>query len=251
MDKAVTLGFWNRVGAFARRRRLFRDGDSILLAVSGGPDSVAMLDYFAGQARSHGLRLRVCHVNHRLRGRAAEADAAFVRRLAQEYGLPASILSADVKRLAKARGESLEHAARRARYRLLAAAALKHGCSAVATAHHADDHAETIILNLLRGTEPKGLLGIPAKRELRRRGGEAVELIRPLLAVGRKDVEAYLKANELKARKDHTNEDEHFTRNWIRRSLLPLMLKKQPRLREHLSELSSKLAAALPALRQE
>lgn len=246
MDKAVTLGFWNRVNANARRRRLFRDGDSILLAVSGGPDSVAMLHFFAGQARSHRLKLRVCHVNHKLRGKAADSDAAFVRKLAAGYGIGASVLSADVRKLAKTRGESIEHAARNARYRLLSAEALKRGCRLVATAHHSDDHAETVILNLLRGTEPKGLLGIPEKRELCRRGGKRVELIRPLLAVPRRDIEAYLRANELPSRKDHTNEDEHYTRNWIRKTLLPLMLKKQPRLREHLAELSAKLSPLLP-----
>lgn len=247
MDKAATLGLWNRVYANARRRRLFRDGDSILLAVSGGPDSVVMLDFFARQARSHRLTLHVCHVNHRLRGRAADADAAFVKKLAAGYGIPASILSADVKKLAKARGKSLEHAARDARYRLLSATALKKGCRLAATAHHADDHAETVILNLLRGTEPKGLLGIPDKRELCRKGRNRVELIRPMLAVSRAEIESYLKRNSLPSRRDHTNDDEQFTRNWIRKSLLPLMLKRQPRLREHLAELSAKMAGLIPA----
>jgi tRNA(Ile)-lysidine synthase len=241
-DKAVTLGFWNRVNARARERHLFHDGDSILLAVSGGPDSVAMLDFFAGQARAHRLKLHVCHVNHKLRGRLADADAAFVKRLAAGYGIPSSILSADVKALARAHGKSVEHAARDARYRLLSETALKKGCRLVATAHHADDHAETVILNLLRGTEPKGLLGIPERRELCRKGRLKVELIRPLLAVSRREIEAYLKAGELPSRKDHTNEDEKYTRNWIRRTLLPLMLKKQPRLREHLAELAAKLS---------
>lgn len=242
--RAVTLNFWNRVHANARRKHLFRDGDAVLLAVSGGPDSVAMLDFFAGQARSHRLRLRVCHINHKLRGRLADADAAFVKRLAADYGLPASILSADVKKLARAQGKSVEHAARDARYRLLSRTALKTGCGLVATAHHSDDHAETVLLNLLRGTEPKGLLGIPEQRELCG-GRRKVRLIRPLLAVSRREIEEYLKVNGLKSRKDHTNDDEHYTRNWIRRSLLPPMLKRQPRLREHLAELSAKLAPLL------
>lgn len=244
-DKAVTLGLWNRVWAGARRRRLFRDGDSILLAVSGGPDSVVLLDFFAAQARGHRLKLHVCHINHKLRGRLAGADAAFVKKLAAGYGLGASILSADVKALAKRHGKSVEHAARDARYRLLSATALKKNCRLVATAHHGDDHAETVILNLLRGTEPRGLLGIPEKRELCRRGGTRVELIRPLLAVSRKEIEEYLEANGLRSRKDHTNDDEKYTRNWIRKTLLPLMLKKQPRLREHLAELSAKLSPLL------
>ena len=115
--KAVTLNFWNRVTANARRRHLFHDGDSILLAVSGGPDSVAMLDYFAGQARAHRLKLHICHINHKLRGRLADRDAAFVKKLGARYGIEASILSADVKALAKKSGTSIEHAARNARYR--------------------------------------------------------------------------------------------------------------------------------------
>ncbi len=245
--KAVTLNFWNKVSANARRRRLFRDGDAILLAVSGGPDSVAMLDYFAGQARTHRLRLHVCHVNHKLRGRLADLDAAFVRRLGAGYGLATTVLTARVGALARRHGKSVEHAARDARYALLARAALKAGCRLVATAHHADDHAETVLLNLLRGTEPKGLLGIPERRPLGAKGRARTEVIRPLLAVTRREVEEYLKANSLPSRRDHTNDDEHYTRNWIRRTLLPLMTKRQPRLREHLGELSSKLSGYLKA----
>jgi tRNA(Ile)-lysidine synthase len=244
--KSVTLNLWNRISANARRRRLFHDGDAILLAVSGGPDSVVMLDFFSGQARAHRLKLHICHVNHKLRGRLADADAAFVKKLGAEYGIGTSILSADVRKLAKRHGTSTEHAARNARYALLSRTALKKKCRLVVTAHHADDHAETIILNLLRGTEPKGLLGIPERRELCRRGKTRVDLIRPLLAVSRREIEEYIKVNALASRKDHTNEDEYYTRNWIRRTLLPLMLKKQPRLREHLAELSAKLSALLP-----
>ncbi len=243
--KSVTLNLWNKVMAHARRAGLFRNGDRILLAVSGGPDSVVMLDFFASQARSHRLDLHVCHVNHKLRGKAADADAAFVKKLAASYGLASSILSVDVKKLAKKAGTGVEHAARSARYKLLGDTALKRGCTLVATAHHSDDQAETVLLNLLRGTEPKGLLGIPEKRPLCGRGRRKVELIRPLMAVSRAEIEEYLAANELPSRKDHTNEDEHYTRNWIRKTLLPLMLKKQPRLREHLAEMSAKLAAIL------
>ena len=203
-----------------------------------------MLDFFAWQARSHRLKLYICHINHKLRGKLADADAAFVRNLGADYGIETFILTADVKALAKKTGTSIEHAARNARYRLLSETALKKKCRLVATAHHSDDHAETIILNLLRGTEPKGLLGIPAKRELLR-GKKKPELIRPMLAVSRLEIEAYLKANGLPSRKDHTNDDEYYTRNWIRKTLLPLMLKKQPRLREHLGELSAKLSAIL------
>ena len=243
--KTVTLKFWNKTLAHCRRRALFPDGASLLLAVSGGPDSVAMLDFFAGQARRRRLKLTVCHVNHKLRGAASDADAAFVRKLGGKYGLKTLVYSADVKRLAAGAKTGVEHAARAARYRLLSAAALEQRCGYVATAHHADDHAETVLLNLLRGTEPKGLLGIPASRELCRKGRAKVMLVRPLLGVTRAEIEAYLAANCLPSRKDRTNDDEQFRRNWIRRTLLPLLEKKQPRLREHLAELSSKLAKVI------
>ena len=238
------MSLWNKVLARARTLRLFSEGDSILLAVSGGPDSVVMLDFFAGQARTRRLKLYICHINHKLRGKSADADAAFVKKLGAEYGIETCILSADVKALAKRSGAGIEHTARNARYRLLSGTALKKKCGLVATAHHSDDHAETIILNLLRGTEPKGLLGIPAKRELCR-GRTKVDLIRPMLAVSRREIEAYLEANGLSSRKDRTNNDEYYTRNWIRKTLLPLMLKKQPRLCEHLGEFSRKLSNIL------
>ncbi|OIO01673.1 MAG: tRNA lysidine(34) synthetase TilS [Elusimicrobia bacterium CG1_02_56_21] len=243
--RSATMSLWNKVMANARKRRLFADGDAILLAVSGGPDSVVMLDFFAGQARKHRLKLYICHINHNLRGKLADADAAFVKKLGGAYGIETFILSADVKTLARKAGTGIEHAARKARYGLLSATALKKKCRLVATAHHSDDQAETILLNLLRGTEPKGLLGIPGKRELCRRGRTRVDLVRPLLAVTRLEIENYAAANGLASRKDHTNDDEYYTRNWVRKTLLPLMLKKQPRLREHLSEMSSKLSGVL------
>lgn len=243
--KAVTLKLWNKVMANARRRQLFPDGAAVLLAVSGGPDSMVMLDFFAGQARAHRLRLCVCHINHKLRGAAADADAAFVKKLGAQYGIETVVLCADVKKLAAKAGTGIEQAARTARYRLLSATALKKKCAFVATAHHSDDHAETMLLNLLRGTEPRGLLGIPAERELCRQGKFKVKLIRPMLAVSRKDIEAYLKVNGLLSRKDHTNDDEHYRRNWIRKTLLPLLEGKQPRLREHLADLSAKLSKLL------
>ena len=242
--KADILRFWNGVMSFSGRKKLFSAGDSILLAVSGGPDSVAMLDFFVRAARSKRLRLKVCHINHCLRGKESDGDEAFVRKLSDERGIPAEFHRADVKAAAAGKSCGLEQAARTIRYRLLAKAAAKDGFNLVAAGHHADDHAETVLLNLLRGTEPKGLLGIPCRRLLcRRKSGGSIYLIRPLLGVRRPEVEAYMKALGLKARKDSSNSDDYFTRNWIRKKLLPMMEKKQPKIREHLAELSAKLAA--------
>lgn len=243
--KAFTLRLWGRINAHCRKRRLFRDGDSILLAVSGGPDSVMMLDYFAKLARTRRLRLAVAHLNHKLRGADSDRDEAFVKKLGASYGLPTITGKAAVAAAARRQGLSVEHAARRSRYDFLSKIALEQKCSFVATAHHADDHTETVLLNLLRGTEPKGLLGIPVKRPLVNKGRRTVYVIRPLLAVTRKEILAYLSLNGLPSRRDKSNDDEKYTRNWLRRTVLPLIEKKQPRFGAHMLELSEKLGGLL------
>ncbi|HNT96916.1 MAG TPA: tRNA lysidine(34) synthetase TilS [Elusimicrobiales bacterium] len=236
--RKATLNAWNRINAFSKERGLFRDRDAMVLAVSGGPDSVVMLDYFARQARGRRLKLYVCHVNHGLRGRESDADERFVRRLAGSYGLPCGVFKARVKALARKSGSGTEHAARTERYRLLLKYARSRGCRLVATAHHSDDNAETVLLNLLRGTRAKGLAGIPPSRPL----GGGVRVIRPLMALTRREIEDYLRANGMKARKDSTNDDQKYTRNWIRATLLPLLERKQPRIREHLVDIAEDLS---------
>ena len=240
-DRNIVMQFWNSVTAFAKKKKLLEKGDSLLLAVSGGPDSVVLLDYFAGRARKMDFDLTICHVNHNLRGADAEADADFVRKLGERYKIKTVVCSANVKEYASESGTGIESAARKLRYQLLLDTARKRGCSKIVTAHHGDDNAETILLNMLRGTNPKGLLGIPAVRPIFRRGRKTVWLIRPFLCVGRADIEDYIRKLDLKACKDKTNDDEYFTRNWIRNTLLPLMSEKQPQIRRHLTEFSDRL----------
>ncbi|OGR86696.1 MAG: tRNA lysidine(34) synthetase TilS [Elusimicrobia bacterium GWF2_52_66] len=240
--KMATLRLWDKINSHSRRRGLFKKGDSILLAVSGGPDSIVLLDFFAKHARGGGLKLCVAHLNHRLRGRAADTDESFVKNLGLSYGLETVTARVDVPGLAKKMKMSVEHAARRARYGFLLKTALKKKCALVATAHHSDDHAETVMLNLMRGTEPKGLLGIPVKRKMSAKGKKNVFVIRPMLAVSRKEIMEYARLNRLSFRKDKTNEDEKHTRNWLRKTLLPLIERKQPRFRSRLLELSEKLS---------
>jgi len=240
--RSCTLRFWDRINSGVRKHGLFRDKDSIILAVSGGPDSAVMLDFFAKQARKRRLTLLIAHLNHKIRGREADRDEAFVKKLGRTYGLETVTKRTDVPALAKKLKTSVEHAARRARYDFLTGLALKRKFRLIATAHHADDHAETFLLNLLRGTEPKGLLGIPVVRALHGRGASAVSVIRPLLTVNRAEIMEYMKANALPHRKDKSNDDEKYRRNWLRKTLIPLIEKKQPQFKAHLSELSAKLA---------
>ncbi|MFA6435486.1 MAG: tRNA lysidine(34) synthetase TilS [Elusimicrobiales bacterium] len=240
--RSRTLRFWDKINAGGRKHDLFRDRDRVILAVSGGPDSAAMLDFFAKQARNRRLTLLIAHLNHKIRGKEADRDEAFVKKLGRTYGLETVTGRAGVPALAKKLKISVEHAARRARYDFLTGLALKRKFRLIATAHHADDHAETFLLNLLRGTEPKGLLGIPVSRALHGRGASAIRVIRPLLPVTRAEIMEYLELNDLSYRNDKSNEDEKYRRNWLRKTLIPLIEKKQPRFKTHLTELSAKLA---------
>ena len=243
--KSCTLKLWDKINTGAREHGLFRDKDAIVLAVSGGPDSVTMLDFFAKQARRRRLVLLIAHLNHKIRGKDSDRDETFVKELGRTYGIETVTGRTDVPALARRRKTGVEHAARLARYDFLTRLALKRKFRLVATAHHADDHAETFLLNLLRGTEPKGLLGIPVKRTLAGGGCAAVSVIRPLLRVTRAEIMEYVGANRLPHRTDRSNEDEKFLRNWLRKTLIPLIERKQPRFKAHLTELSAKLAGQL------
>jgi len=244
-DRSCTLKLWDKINSGAREHGLFREKDAIILAVSGGPDSVMMLDFFAKQARKRRLVLLIAHLNHKIRGKDADKDEAFVKKLGRTYGIETVTARRDVPALAKRKKTGVEHAARLARYEFLTRLALKRKFRLIATAHHADDHAETFLLNLLRGTEPKGLLGIPVKRRLAGKGTSAVSVIRPLLTVTRAEIMEYVKANRLPHRNDKSNEDQKYRRNWLRKTLIPLIEKKQPQFKAHLAELSAKLARQL------
>jgi len=202
----------------------------VVVAVSGGPDSVALLR--ALLELKPGL-LTVAHLNHQLRGDESDADEAFVRGLAAAHNLPFRMERIDVR--AEAADANLEAAARKTRYDWLARIACQVGAGHVATGHTADDQAETVLHRLLRGTGLRGLRGIAARRPLT----DGIELVRPLLTVPRRDVIAYLEAIGQPFRTDRSNEDETLTRNHIRRVLLPLLAERyNPAIARALSQLA-------------
>ena len=191
-----------------------------LVGVSGGRDSVALLD---GLLAAGFPRLVVCHLDHGLRGRASTGDARFVARLAAARELPLEAGQADVRALAKSQGCSLETAARAARDRFFAVAAGRRRCRTVFLAHHADDQAETFLFNLLRGAGPAGLAGMALDSE-RRVGRRTLRIVRPLLGVWRAEIDAYLAARDLEWREDATNTNPAYaTRNALRHEALPLL----------------------------
>lgn len=189
-------------------------GDRVLAAVSGGPDSVALLHFLRRIGPEAGIALHVAHLHHGLRGKDADDDAEFVRSLAQRLGLPASLGAADTLSLKAEQGGSVQEAARRARYAFLEATARSAGANKIALGHNEDDQAETILLNLLRGTGPKGLTGMPPVR---------LPYIRPLIETSRAEILAYCEREGLAFREDPSNLKTDYLRNRIRHKLLPLL----------------------------
>lgn len=204
-----------------RLRRLFRPRQSILVAVSGGLDSMVLLDLLKAFSGTLGWRLTVAHLNHCLRGRSSDADESFVCRAAAGFGLPAVSERADVRRFSREHGISLEMAARRLRHEFLARTALRLSISAIALAHHADDQLELFFLRLLRGSGAEGLAGMkwssPSPLNPR------IKLFRPLLDLSKSDLREYASKHKVRFREDETNSRLHIRRNRIRHELLPLL----------------------------
>ena len=216
-----------------REHHLFQLNDTLIVALSGGADSTALLDMLSRMPGFH-LRLVVAHLNHCLRGAESDADQEFCRKLAASYGLPFEFSRVDVKGLAKSEELNLEDAGRRARINFLELVREKHGAAAIVTAHHCDDQAETILMRLLRGSGMTGLCGIPYRNQ---RG-----YIRPLLNVTRAEIEQYLAGRGLDWREDASNQDTSFLRNRIRHELLPLLEQYNPSVRRSLISTAAILA---------
>src|SRR5262245_15511171 len=224
------MGIDKRFLTFIHSHRLLVPGDRVLVAVSGGPDSVALLHILYELREELGLRLEVAHLQHGIRGAEAEEDARFVARLAEKLGLPLHLKAVDLPRIRSAAGKgNLEELARVERYRFFAAVARERKLVKIATAHTQDDQADTVLMWLLRGSGLKGLCGMPSMHLLDGTNAEpasALMVIRPLLYVSRAEIEAYLNENNLTFRLDRSNQDPSFLRNWIRLKLIPQLKEK-------------------------
>ncbi len=203
-----------------KKDSLLKKGERVLVCVSGGADSVAMLYAFKTISAKMQLKLFIAHLNHLLRGRESDNDRFYVLKLAKRLSIPVYTKNRDVKAFAKENKLSLEDAARRVRYDFFKTTADSADADVIATAHTKDDQAETVLMRLLRGTGLKGLCGIPVKAVL----GNAV-LIRPMLDISRKEIEAYLKTKRIKPRIDSSNADVRFFRNRVRKELIPFLRK--------------------------
>lgn len=195
--------------------------ESILAAVSGGADSVCMLHMLSIAARERGFRLCAAHYEHGIRGAESLRDAEFVRALCQELGIRLVLEHGDVPAYAAAAHLGVEEAARERRYAFLQRAARELACEYIATAHNADDNAETLIFNLARGAGAKGLCGIPARRG---------NIIRPMLGLTRGEIEEYLARRGLSHVEDSSNAADEFSRNLIRHRVIPVLREINPAL---------------------
>ncbi|QDT38081.1 tRNA lysidine(34) synthetase TilS [Stratiformator vulcanicus] len=218
----------------------------LLVAVSGGPDSIALLRALAEiAATSHGGAPTAAHVDHRLRSESSE-DAAWVADECRRLGIACHIRTADVPQAMASEAGSLEESARRLRYENLTALADELDLPTVATAHTRNDQVETILHHIVRGTGLEGLGGMPEMRPL----NEKIQLLRPMLDVSKAEVLRYLESCEQQFLVDSTNRDERFTRNRLRHQLIPLLTQQyNPAIEESLLRLGQTASEAQAALR--
>lgn len=213
----------NKLTTFLKQQKLVFPGDTVICAISGGADSVALLFGLYLLKEKLEIQLEAAHFNHHLRGAESDRDEAFVRELCDRYDIPLYVGSAEVK----AGKKGLEAAARDARYGFLRSLSGK-----IATAHTADDNAETVLMHLVRGTGLKGLGGIMPVNG---------NVIRPMLSITRAEVEAFLSEWCLSHIEDSSNETDAFLRNRIRHNVMPLLNEENPRLAENLSAMALRL----------
>lgn len=240
-----------KVEEYVRQEELLSSGERVLLGVSGGADSVALLLVLTELASPErlDLKLSVAHLDHGIRAEKARADAEFVCELAGKLALPFHQGSADVPALAKDHNISLEAAGRKARYEFFIRIAGQYHCSAVGLAHQADDQVETVLHRIIRGTGLTGVSGIQPQRLLSNQ--PSVRIVRPLLCCRRNEIEQFLRDKSTSWRLDHTNLQSDVTRNWIRNELLPQVRERlNPRVDEALLRLADLAADASAFIEQ-
>jgi tRNA(Ile)-lysidine synthase len=217
----------DRVLKSIQRHRLLSQGDAVLVTVSGGPDSVALLRLLWKLSDFFNLRLEVAHLQHGIRGEESQRDALFVAELAQELKLPFHLKEIDLPQMkSKARKGNLEALARRERQRFFAELTRERGLAKVATAHTQDDQAETVLMWMLRGSGVKGLGGMSPLQVLHPGEPDELVIIRPLLEISKAEILKFLETNHFAHRLDRSNLEQTLLRNWIRLHLMPQLTKR-------------------------
>ena len=240
-----------RVFSFICQHGLVSREKLLVVGVSGGPDSVCLLHLLVGLKERLGISLHVAHLNHVLRGMESEADAQYVSELAERLGIGVTLEQRDVKSYQSEHGLSLEEAAREVRYHFFAEVASSVGTDRIALGHTADDQAETILMRLVRGSGVYGLQGMQPLTQWESLADTRLMVVRPLLEVSRKEVEAYCQQHALTPRIDSSNLSSSYFRNRIRNELMPLLQSYNPRINEALLRTADSLAVDLSFLEQQ
>lgn len=225
--------FIRTIERFIREHHLLKQGDTIVAAVSGGPDSTALLHILHRLSEEWGWTVAAAHLNHQFRGAESEREADMVQAFAASLGLACVIGSVDVPDIIRTTGMNAQTAAREQRYAFLTSAAAQMNANRLAMAHHADDQSETMLMRILRGTGPSGLTGIPMRRQL-----EHLELVRPLLRIYKTELIRYCQDGKLPYAEDSSNRSRKYTRNRLRLDVLPALLPYNPQLPESLNRLA-------------
>ena len=226
-----------KVRAYMVRERMTRPGEKVLVGLSGGLDSVCLLDVLYQLRDGLSLSVEAAHLNHMLRPGAADEDEAFVRELCARYAIPCHTQRTDVGETAKARGEGVELVGREARYDFFRSI----GTDKIAVAHHLSDQAETLIMHLLRGAGAEGLSGMAPIEG---------KLIRPFLEISREELLAYAKERGLSWREDASNAEDEYQRNRIRHRVIPLFREENPQAEAHIAACAAKLREDHEALEE-
>lgn len=223
----------HKVRQFINEQKLLQAGDSVVLGVSGGADSVALLCLLCELREELRLTLTAVHINHGIRGAEADRDEQFVKELCDRVNVPLKVYHYNVPEIAAQEHLTEEEAGRAVRYQAFEEVREEFGAKAIATAHHQNDNAETILFHAFRGSGVRGLTGIPAKRG---------NIVRPLLCVSREEIEAYLIGKDIAWCTDSTNAQTEYSRNRIRNNILPEAEIINAGAVKHLAELSEEMA---------
>ncbi|GGM36446.1 tRNA(Ile)-lysidine synthase [Paraliobacillus quinghaiensis] len=234
------------IDGFIKRHDLLKPHSTLLIGVSGGPDSMALLYYLNARKHQWDFHLIVLSVDHGLRGEASREDVEYVRAFCFEHNIAFHNTSVDVPTYKKKHKLGTQEAARKMRYTFFYEQMKQHQADYLVLGHHGDDQIETMLMRLTRSSNPAALTGIPLRREF-----ATGQIIRPFLAVTKKDIESYCKEKGITPRRDPSNEEDLYTRNFFRMHLSPLLKEQNPNLHRSIQKLSEAITADTHYLDQQ
>ena len=225
-----------KVKQFIDRHKLIQKGSSVLVGVSGGPDSLALLYFLNKHKEMYDITLTVAHVDHMLRGNQSFEELLYVKNICKDWDIPFEGVQVNVNEISKESSSSIEVIAREVRYDFFQSVMKKRSISTLALGHHGDDQIETILMRLTRGSELKAAAGIQVKRPF-----ATGTIIRPFLCVTKSEIEDYIKMNNLIPVYDHTNEEDIYTRNRYRNHILPFLKSENKNVHIHFQQFSEQM----------